>query len=69
MHNKDCIIQSRFWAGGMAQVVERLPSQHEALSSNPVLPKRKTIKNNVLLYCLSMKRLINLNDFPNCFMY
>jgi hypothetical protein len=31
------------WAGtgGVAQVVQHLPSQHEALSSNPIPPKRK----------------------------
>jgi hypothetical protein len=29
------------WAGGMAQVVECLPSNHEALSSNPDTTKSK----------------------------
>jgi hypothetical protein len=31
-------------AGGVAQVVECLPSQHEALSSNPCTTKNKEIK-------------------------
>jgi hypothetical protein len=30
--------------GGVAQVVEHLPSKYEVLSSNPVLQKKKTLK-------------------------
>jgi hypothetical protein len=29
------------WAGGVAQVVEQLPSKHEALSSNPRAEKKE----------------------------
>jgi hypothetical protein len=35
---------------GAAQVVECLPSKHRALSSNPVLPKKK--KNKITCHCL-----------------
>jgi hypothetical protein len=34
-------------AGGMAQVVECLPSKHKALCSNPMLTKKKKICQNV----------------------
>jgi hypothetical protein len=32
------------WAAGMTQVVERLPSKHKALSSNPSTTKKAKIK-------------------------
>jgi hypothetical protein len=32
-------------AGGVAQVVERLPSKHKALSSNPSTAKKKKKKS------------------------
>jgi hypothetical protein len=35
-------------SGGEAQVKEHLPSKHEALSSNPILPKKKKVKIFVL---------------------
>jgi hypothetical protein len=35
-------------AGGMAQVVEHLPSKHKTLSSNPITPqKKKKEKENI----------------------
>jgi hypothetical protein len=37
-----------YWAGGMTQAVEGLPSKYEVLISNPVLPTKKT-KNELLL--------------------
>jgi hypothetical protein len=30
-----CSLKKQFWADGMSQVVEGLPSKHEALNSNP----------------------------------
>jgi hypothetical protein len=34
-------------AGGMAQVIEHLPSQHKALSSNPsILKKKKSLETS-----------------------
>jgi hypothetical protein len=53
-------------AGGVAQVVEHLPSQHEAWSETPVLPKnpRKTQKRPLrthlhrsVLYCKQWQKL------------
>jgi hypothetical protein len=43
-------------AGGMAQVLENLPSKHEALSSNPQYRREKkhhlvTCTKGVELYC------------------
>jgi hypothetical protein len=35
------------WAGGVAQMIERLPTKYEALSSNPVTIKNK--KRKILL--------------------
>jgi hypothetical protein len=34
-------------AGGLAQVVEHLPGKHEALSLNPVTPKKKKKKSRI----------------------
>jgi hypothetical protein len=36
------------WAGGVVQVVECLPGNHKALSSNPIPPKRKKIQRSGL---------------------
>jgi hypothetical protein len=45
------------WADGVAQVVEGLSSKHEALSSNPVPPKKKkkSFLNNEWNYLLGNK--------------
>jgi hypothetical protein len=46
----------RTGAGGVTQVIELLPSKHEALSSNPGLKKNKkepsTEKNYISIYAL-----------------
>jgi hypothetical protein len=42
------------WTGGVAQVVEHLPSKHEVLSSNPSTAKKKkkeTKKENEVCLC------------------
>jgi hypothetical protein len=45
-----------YWAGSVAQVIERLPSKHKALSMNPsaAKTKTKTIKRILLIDCCSL---------------
>jgi hypothetical protein len=38
----------KFWAAGIAQVVEYLPSKHKGLTQTPVLPKQTNKQTKML---------------------
>jgi hypothetical protein len=46
LNNESLLIKTKQGAGGMAQVLQWLPSKHKALNSNQVPPKKKKKKIN-----------------------
>jgi hypothetical protein len=47
---KEKILKQHFWAGGIIQVVEGLPSKHRILSSNPNTAKNLKKKKKLLVF-------------------
>jgi hypothetical protein len=71
-------LKKKYWAGGVVQVVECMPSKPEALSSNPSTGKKKRKEKNIAkLFCnqstrpevqrqkFCMSGLVTCSNVPN----